>query len=65
MKFPKQIFAKIVGNKGDEYIDPHHEIDTTVDAGESAKIGVYELREIVTATGSVTTVSTKATNIRG
>lgn len=64
MNFPKQLFAKIVGRKGEEYIDNHHSIDTTVDAGESAKIGIYVLREVVTATGSVTTVSTKPTRKR-
>lgn len=58
MKFPKQIFVKTEEEGTDnEYFNVHRKVDTTVDAGESAKIGVYELREVVTATGSVTTVS--------
>jgi len=60
MKFPKELFVKI-GNdgSGNEYFDPHRAIDTTVDAGERAEIGVYELRNIVEARGSVTVVTTK------
>jgi hypothetical protein len=59
MKFPKKLFVKIDGRKGEEYFDPHQAIDTTVDAGESAKVAIYGLIEIVEASGSVTTVSTK------
>lgn len=59
-KFPKKLFVKICGDSHDnEYFDPHVAIDTTVDAGERAKVGVYELKEIVEARGSVTVVTAK------
>jgi hypothetical protein len=59
-KFPKQLFVKI-GDDGssNEYFDPHRAIDTTVDAGERAKVAIYELREVVEARGSVTVVTAK------
>ena len=59
MKFPKKMFVKIEGNKGEEFLDPHASIDTMVDAGERARVGVYELREVVEAQGSVTVVTAK------
>jgi hypothetical protein len=59
MKFPKKLFAKIEGKKGEEYVNAYHAIETIVDAGESVKVGIYELKEIVEARGSVTVVSTK------
>lgn len=59
MKFPKKLFVKIEGRKGEEYFDPHQAIDTTADAGETVKVAIYGLLEIVEASGSVTTVSTK------
>jgi hypothetical protein len=60
MKFPKQLFVKICDDgSGNEYFDPHRAIDTTVDAGECEKVGIYVLREVVEARGSVTTVSAK------
>lgn len=60
MKFPKKLFVKICddGSKN-EFFDPHVAIDTMVDAGQRAKVGVYELREIVEARGSVTVVTAK------
>lgn len=60
MKFPKQLFVKI-GNdgSGNEYFDPHRSVDTMVDAGEKAKVGIYQLREVVEAQGSVTVVKTR------
>lgn len=60
MKFPKMLYVKIgEEGTGNEFFDPHRKIDTTVDAGERAKIGVYRLSEVVEARGSVTTVSAK------
>lgn len=65
MKFPKKLFIKICNDgSGNEYFDPHHAIDTTVDAGEREKVGVYELREIVEARGSVTVVTAKSVKRR-
>lgn len=61
MKFPKKLYAKIEGKKGDEYISSYESLDSTVDAGESVKLGVYELVDTVEASGSVTVVSTKST----
>lgn len=58
MKFPKKAFVKIEGKNGEEYLIAYGSIDCIVDSGESAKIGVYELREIVEARGSVTVVTT-------
>jgi hypothetical protein len=61
MKFPKKLFVKICSDgHGNEYFDPHRGPDTTVDAGEREKLGVYQLVEVVEASGSVTVVSTKA-----
>lgn len=60
MKFPKNLYIKIGDDgSGNEYFDPHRSPDTTVDAGEREKLGVYQLVEVVEATGSVTVVSTK------
>ena len=59
MKFYKTLFVKIEGRKGEEYFSPHQRIDTTADAGESVKVGIYVLKEIVTASGSVSVVSVK------
>lgn len=59
MKFPKKVYMKIVGKPDEEYFDVHRFIDSTVDAGERAKLGVYELREVVEAQGSVTVVTAK------
>lgn len=60
MKFPKQLFVTIGDDgSGNKYFDPHQAIDTTVSAGESTKVGVYELRDVVEARGSVTVVTAK------
>jgi len=59
MNFPKKLFVTIAGKSGDEYFYTHTAIDSTVDAGERAKVGVYELREVVEAQGSVTVVTAK------
>jgi len=59
MKFQKKLFVKIEGRKGEEYFNAYEHIDSTVSAGESAKVGIYELKEVVEARGSVTTVSAK------
>ena len=60
MKFPKKLYIKIVDDgHGNQYFDPHHSVDTTVDAGERAKVGVYELADIVETLGSVTVVTTR------
>lgn len=65
MKFPKKLYAKIEGKKGEEYVNAYHGIDTIVDAGDTVKVGIYELKETVEATGSVTVVSTKSIQKRG
>lgn len=60
MKFPNKLFVKIGDDGGgNEFFDPHQAIDTTVDAGERAKIGIYTLSEVVEASGSVSVVSAK------
>ena len=59
MKFPKKLFVKIEGREGEEHFDPHHSVDTMVDAGEKVRVAVYVLKEIVEAEGSVTIVNTK------
>lgn len=59
MKFPKQLYVKVEGRKGEEYFENHVSIDTMVDAGDTAKVAIYELKEVVEATGSVSVVSTK------
>ncbi len=60
MKFPKKLFVKI-GDGGSKncFFDPHSSTDTIADAGETVKVGVYELKQVVEATGSVTVVKTK------
>lgn len=59
MKFPKKLYAKIEGKKDEEYVNAYHGLDTIVDAGESVRVGIYQLVETVEARGSVTVVSTK------
>lgn len=60
MKFPKNLYVKICDDgSNNEYFDPHRSINTMVDAGESAKVGVYQLANIVEARGSVTVVTAK------
>ena len=65
MKFPKKLYGKIVGNKGEEFINAYVHQDSTVDAGESVTLGVYELVDVVKASASVTIVSTKSIKRRG
>ena len=59
MKFPKTLYVKVDGRPGEEYLDPHHSIDTMVDAGDTVKVAIYELKQVVEASGSVTVVKTK------
>lgn len=59
-KFPKKLFVKYGdGGSGPDFLDPHLAIDTMVDAGQRVKVGVYELKEVVEARGSVTVVTAK------
>ena len=41
------------------FFDPHVSTDTMTAAGETVKVGVYELKQVVEATGSVTVVKIK------
>ena len=58
-KFPKTLYIKVEGRVGEEYFEPHQAIDTMADAGETVKVAIYELKQVVEATGSVTVVKIK------
>ncbi len=58
-KFPKTLYVKVEGRENDEYFNTYESIDSTVDAGQTERVAVYVLKEVVEAKGSVTVVTAK------
>ena len=51
MKLPKQIFVKIDGDKGGEWLNAAESAEGLVEMGQATKVGRYELVEIADAIG--------------
>ena len=55
MKFPKNLYVKIDGHKGDEFFNATSELISLVTMGEKDKIATYQLVGIQEAEGVVET----------
>lgn len=53
-KFDKTIYVKIEQDDEDPYYIANESADNLVEMGETLKIGVYQLVEVVDATGAAT-----------
>ena len=58
--FPKKLYVKIDGEKGEEFFLADSDIIGMVDVGQKVKIGVYQLVETTSAEGVVKVASAKA-----
>lgn len=54
MKFPKKIYVKLEGAKGDEYLSAQETPEGIVGSDESCKVAIYQLLEVKTATAPTT-----------
>lgn len=53
MKFPKTLYVKMETDKDTSYPVPGFDLTDIVEVGETIQVGVYELRETVSAKGEV------------